>query len=318
MGGIEVVGINDLGSAENLAYLLKYDSVYGRAPFDVQHEDAALLVNGVRIPLMSEKDPAALPWGDLQAAVVVESTGIFTDYEKASAHVKAGAKRVVISAPAKGDPSAVGVNGATVLMGVNHALLKTCTVSSNASCTTNASAPIIAILDEAMGIEKAVLNTTHSYTATQAIVDGPSRKGLREGRAAALNMIPSSTGAAVAVTKAYPALENKFDGIAVRVPTPAGSLADITFIAKRDTTVEEVNRVLKEAAQQERWRDTFAVTEEEVVSSDIIGAPYGSIADLSMTRVVGGNLVKVLAWYDNEMGYVHTLVAHVQETGSHL
>ncbi len=317
VGGIEIVGINDLGDAANLAYLLKYDSVYGKAAFSVSAEGDALVVDGKKIPISKEKDPAALPWGALNVDVVVESTGLFTDYGKAKAHLDAGAKRVVISAPAKGGED-VGVHGETVLMGVNEEKLATCSISSNASCTTNASSPLIAILDAAIGIEKAVLNTTHSYTATQAIVDGPSKKGPREGRAAALNMIPSSTGAAIAVTQAYETLAGKFDGISVRVPTPAGSLADITFIAKRDTTVEEVNDALRKAATEERWKGIFTATDEELVSHDIIGEPYGSIADLTMTRVVAGNLVKVMAWYDNEMGYVYTLVRHVLKAGTHL
>lgn len=305
----EVVAINDLGDVHNLAYLLKYDSVYGTAPFAVAVEDGALVVAGKKIAVFAEKEPAKIPWASVGVDVVVESTGFFTDFTKAHAHIDAGAQRVVISAPAKGD---VG-SGETILMGLNEEKLATCTVSSNASCTTNASSPVIAILDEAIGIEKAILNTTHSYTATQALVDGPSKKGPREGRAAALNMIPSSTGAALAVTQAYPALAGKFDGISIRVPTPAGSIADITFIAKRDTTVEEVNAALKAAAADARWRGIFSVTEDELVSSDIVGDTHGSVADLTMTRVVGGNLVKVLAWYDNEMGYTHTLVEHVMK-----
>lgn len=305
----EVVAINDLGDVHNLAYLLKYDSVYGTAPFAVAVEDGALVVAGKKIAVFAEKEPAKIPWASVGVDVVVESTGFFTDFTKAHAHIDAGAQRVVISAPAKGD---VG-SGETILMGLNEEKLATCTVSSNASCTTNASSPVIAILDEAIGIEKAILNTTHSYTATQALVDGPSKKGPREGRAAALNMIPSSTGAALAVTQAYPALAGKFDGISIRVPTPAGSIADITFIAKRDTTVEEVNAALKAAAADARWQGIFSVTEDELVSSDIVGDTHGSVADLTMTRVVGGNLVKVLAWYDNEMGYTHTLVEHVMK-----
>lgn len=305
----EVVAVNDLGNVENLAYLLKYDSVYGKAPFEVTVDGNALVVNGKKIRVLAEKEPAKLPWGSLGVDVVVESTGLFTDYGKAKAHLDAGAKRVVISAPAKGEsPDA---HGETVLMGVNAEKLSTCAITSNASCTTNACSPVIAILDAAIGIEKAILNTTHSYTATQAIVDGPSKKGPREGRAAALNMIPSSTGAAIAVTQAYTQLSGKFDGISIRVPTPAGSLADITFIAKRDTTIDEVNAALRAGAADPRWKGIFDATDEELVSHDIIGNTHGSIADLTMTRVVGGNLVKVLAWYDNEMGYTHTLIEHV-------
>ncbi len=305
----EVVAVNDLGNVENLAYLLKYDSVYGKAPFDVTVDGNALVVNGKKIQVLAEKEPAKLPWGSLGVDVVVDSTGLFTDYGKAKAHLDAGAKRVVISAPAKGEsPDA---HGETVLMGVNTEKLSTCAITSNASCTTNACSPVIAILDAAIGIEKAILNTTHSYTATQAIVDGPSKKGPREGRAAALNMIPSSTGAAIAVTQAYTQLAGNFDGISIRVPTPAGSLADITFIAKRDTTIDEVNAALRAGAADPRWKGIFDATDEELVSHDIIGNTHGSIADLTMTRVVGGNLVKVLAWYDNEMGYTHTLIEHV-------
>lgn len=299
---MEVVAINDLGEKVNFAYLLKYDSVYG--VFE------STRFNNVQ--WVQEKDPTKLPWGALGVDVVVESTGLYTDYEKAKVHIDAGAKRVVISAPAKGDASL----GQTVLMGVNVEKLKNCAISSNASCTTNASSPLIAILDAAIGIEKAVLNTTHAYTATQSLVDGPSKKGAREGRAAALNIIPSSTGAAVAVTKAYESLTDKFDGISLRVPVPAGSIADITFISKRATTVEEVNDILRAAAKDEHWKGIFDASDEELVSSDIVGNSHAAIADLTMTRVVGGNLVKVLSWYDNEMGYTHTLVNHVAAAGA--
>ncbi len=306
---IEVVGVNDLGDAANLAYLLKYDSVYRTLSEEVRAENGQLIVGGKNIHFVSEKDPTKLPWGSLAVDVVVESTGIFDSYEKASAHLTAGAKHVVITAPVKDDSP----NGATVLVGVNEEKLSTCQITSNASCTTNASSPLIAILDEKLGIEKALLNTTHAYTATQSIVDGPAKGDMRRGRAAAQNMSPSSTGAAVAVTKAYEQLVGKFDGIAVRVPVVAGSLADITFVSKRDTTAEEVNSILEAAAGEERWQGIFSTTREPVVSSDIIGTRFASIADLAMTRVVGGNLVKVLSWYDNEMGYVYTLLRHVKQ-----
>jgi glyceraldehyde 3-phosphate dehydrogenase len=315
-GDIEIVAINDLTTPENLAYLLKYDSVYRRAPFSVEAKESSLIVDGKEVKILAEKDPMALPWKDMNIDVVVESTGFFTDFSKAGAHITAGAKRVVITAPSKdGDGT---VSGATILMGINTDKFATVAVTSNASCTTNAASPVIAILDEAIGIEKAVLSTTHGYTASQALVDGPSKKDMKEGRAAALNIVPTSTGAAIAVTKAYPALDGKFDGISLRVPVPAGSIADVTFIAKRATTVEEVNQALKNAAATDRWKNTFTVTEEELVSSDILGLPYGSIADLGLTRVIDGNLVKVMAWYDNEMGYVHTLVEHVAEAGKHI
>lgn len=309
---LEVVAVNDLADIKNIAYLLKYDSAYGRSGLDIKVRDdnKALIVNGKEVSYLSEKDPAMLPWKDLQIDIVVESTGFFTSYAKASAHIKAGAKRVVISAPAHDEAGAANVT-ATVLMGINEEALETCDISSNASCTTNASSPVIQILNETIGIEKAILNTTHSYTASQSLVDGPAKKDFKEGRAAAHNMVPTSTGAAIAVTKAVPSLVGKFDGISIRVPTIAGSIADTTFIAKRPTTVEEVNSILKKAAQDPRWQKTFAITEEPLVSSDIIGDPHASIADLGLTRVVDGTLVKVMAWYDNEMGYTHSLVEHV-------
>jgi glyceraldehyde 3-phosphate dehydrogenase len=318
---MEVVAVNDLGDIHNLAYLLQYDTVYKVAPFDVAaeiHEAEQYLVTSgahdAKVRVFQEKDPAAIPWGTLQVDVVVESTGLFVAYDKASAHLKGGAKAVVISAPAKDGEDAT-IKGETILLGVNEEKFGTTAVTSNASCTTNASSPVIAILDEAIGIEKAILNTVHSYTASQSIVDGPNKKDFREGRAAAQNIVPSSTGAAIAVTKAFTSLVGLFDGISIRVPTPAGSIADITFISKRPTTVEEVNDILKRASDSEKWAGIFQATEEELVSSDIIGLPFASIADLKMTRVVGGNLVKVLAWYDNEMGYTHTLVEHVARAG---
>ncbi len=316
---IEIVAINDLGDADNIAYLLTYDSVYGKTefPISVREDKKALIVDGKEIAFVSVKDAAELPWKEMNIDVVVESTGFYTSYAAAKAHLDAGAKKVVVTAPMKDEPIP-GIEGATVLMGVNEEKLGTCTITSNASCTTNASSPLIAILDEAVGIEKAALNTVHGYTGTQAIVDGPSKKGWREGRAAAANIVPSSTGAAIAVTKAFTQLEGLFDGISMRVPVIAGSIVDITFIAKRNTTVEEINSALKKAAGDKRWEGVFSVTEEELVSTDILGSRFGSIADLSLTRVIGGNLVKVLAWYDNEMGYTYTLVDHVIKTGARI
>jgi glyceraldehyde 3-phosphate dehydrogenase len=313
---VEIVAINDLGSLDNLVYLLRHDTVYGKAPFSVEADlvGGAMLIDGKKVKFLSEKDPSLLPWKDLNIDVVIESTGFFTEYEKARAHITAGAKRVIITAPAKGDVSL----GATVLMGLNDGSLSSCQVSSNASCTTNAGSPLIAILDEAIGIEKAILSTTHGYTASQSLVDGPSRKDYKEGRAAAQNIVPTSTGAATAVAQVYTQLKGKFDGISLRVPVVAGSIADITFIAKRPTSVEEVNTILKRAARDPRWEGIFKVTEEELVSSDIVGEPYPSIADLSMTRVVDGNLVKVLAWYDNEMGYTESLVRHTLKAGEYV
>ena len=293
---IEVVAINDLGDKENLEYLLKHDSVYG---------GSGITLEGVEF--LQEREPSNLPWGKLGVEIVVESTGIFRTQVQAQAHIDAGAKRVVISAPS--------ADATTVLTGVNESDLESNSISSNASCTTNATSPIIGILDEGIGIEKAILNTIHGYTATQKTVDSPSKKDFRRGRAAAINIIPTTTGAAQATTKAHTQLEGKFDGIAMRVPVPAGSIVDITFIAKRDTTVEEVNEVLSKSTEDYRWSSVFSVTNEPLVSTDILGDTHASIADLSMTRVVGGNLIKVLAWYDNETGYANSLVQHVVAAG---
>ena len=310
---IEVVAVNDLGSIESLAYLLKYDTVYRTWNHEVAHDANNLIVDGKAIKFISEKDTTKLPWKDLAIDVVVESTGLFTAYEKCQFHIDCGAKKVVISAPSKGDGT---VLGETILMGVNEEKFGTCAITSNASCTTNAASPLIGILDGALGIEKAILNTVHGYTASQSLVDGPSKKDLREGRAAAQNIVPSSTGAAIAVTKAYPSLVGLFDGISIRVPVPAGSIVDVTFISKKPTTAEEVNAILTTAAGTDHWKNIFAVTNEPLVSSDILGNAHASIADLAMTRVVGGNLVKVMGWYDNEMGYTHMLVEHVIKTGN--
>ena len=311
---IEIVAVNDLGSVENMAYLLKYDTVYKKWEHDIKVEGQDVIIDGKKIKVLAEKDPSKQPWKDLGVDVVVESTGLFTSYEKAKVHLDAGAKKVVITAPAKGSDGSVV--GETILLGVNEEKFGTCDITSNASCTTNAASPLIAILDETLGIEKAILNTVHGYTASQALVDGPSKKDLREGRAAAQNIVPSSTGAAIAVTKAFTKLSGLFDGISIRVPVPAGSIVDITFISKKNTTAEEVNSILKKASQEKRWENLFSATEEELVSSDILGSHYGSIADLKMTRVVDGNLVKVMGWYDNEMGYTYTLVDHVIKTGN--
>jgi len=314
---IEVVAINDLGDLENLAYLLKYDSVYGKSDLDIETKDRALTISGREVTFLSERDPEKLPWKDMDIDIVLESTGIFASYEKSQVHLKAGAKRVVVSAPVKDAPPS-GINGATVLVGVNEEKLQTCDISSNASCTTNAGSPIIQILEEEVGIEKALLNTVHGYTSTQSLVDSPNKKDFRKGRAAAQNIIPSTTGAAIATTKAITSLEGNFDGIAIRVPVVAGSIVDITFIAKRDVTAEEVNEILTNASKKERRGGIFSVTNELIVSHDILGDTHASIADLSFTRVVGGNLVKVLAWYDNEIGYTNALVQHVALSAAYI
>jgi glyceraldehyde 3-phosphate dehydrogenase len=315
---LEIVAINDLGDLENLAYLLKYDTVYGRFPKEIRGLTRTgrgltqnyLVVDGKEIAVLQEKDPAKLPWKELKIDIAVESTGFFESYEKAKAHLAAGAKRVVITAPAR-DPD--GTEGKTILMGVNEGELQKVVLSSNGSCTTNAASPVLQIMSENPGIEKAILNTVHGYTATQNLVDGPAKgNDFRRGRAAAQNIVPSFTGAAIAVTRAVKELEGKFDGIALRVPVAAGSVADITFVAKRKVTAEEINDIFRKAAEEPRWRGILKVSDDQLVSSDIVGEPYGAIVDLNFTKVIDGDLVKVLSWYDNEAGYVSTLVKHVQ------
>ncbi len=304
---VDVVSINDLNDIKTAEYLLKYDTAHGRYPYEVSSTGDSLVVNGNKIKWTMEKNPENIDWSSVD--VVIESTGVFNSYEKSMVHINSGAKKVIITAPVKDDP--VGVDGDTVLSGINSERTKTCSIVSNASCTTNAVGIPIDILDREIGVESAVLNTVHGYTSTQQLVDGRSKKSgnLRYGRAGAANIIPSSTGATIAVTKVVKSLENKFDGIALRVPVVSGSIADITFVAKRKTTVEEVNNILKKAAS-DGYR-LFAVTDEQLVSSDIIGEEYVSIADLSLTRVVNNNLVKVMFWYDNEIGYSKSLIDQV-------
>ena len=323
----EVVAINDLGDIENMIYLLKHDSVYHQKVFknieskivsDTEKYIVITLQNGNQkeISFLSEKDTNKFvenkTWEKFGIDVVVECTGLFVSYDKSEFHLDSGAKHVVISAPSKDEKTALHFSE-TVLMGINEEKLKECKITSNASCTTNASSPVLAILDDAIGIEKAILNTVHSYTASQSIVDGPNKKDWREGRAGAQNIVPSTTGAAIAVTKAFTKMEGLFDGISIRVPSVAGSIADITFISKRNTSVEEVNRILENASKTDKWKNIFAASDEELVSTDIQGLRFASIADLKMTKVVDGNLVKVLAWYDNEIGYTNTLVQHVMK-----
>lgn len=306
---LEIVAINDLGDLPNLAYLLKYDTVYGRWDKSVEAKDGALVVDGKIIKVFQEKDPAMLPWKDLGVDVAIESTGFFESFDKAKAHLAAGAKRAVLTAPAKDEDGPVGV---TVLLGVNDDAMKAVPLTSNGSCTTNAAAPVIQILSENPGIVKAMLNTAHGMTATQSLTDSPAKgKDFRRGRAAAHNIVPSTTGAAIAVTRVVPELKGKFDGIAMRVPVISGSIADITFIAKRKVTAEEINDILRKAAAEPRWQGILKVSDDQLVSSDILGEPYGAIVDSEFTKVVDGDMVKVLSWYDNEAGYVSTLVKHV-------
>jgi glyceraldehyde 3-phosphate dehydrogenase len=311
---LEIVAINDLGDVENLAYLLKYDSVYGRYPKEVKGDLASgtLTVDGKPIKFLQVKDPTMLPWKDLNIDIVIESTGLFDEYDKSKVHLAAGAKRVVITAPAKDED---GANGQTVLNGVNEDNAKLSQITSNGSCTTNSASPVIQVLSENLGILKAMLSTVHAYTATQALVDGPIRGGhdFRKGRAAAHNTVPETTGAAISVARAIPEMRGKFDGVSFRVPNITGSISDITFLAKRPTTVEEVRKILSDAAALPRWQGILKVTNDQLVSSDIVGEPYGAIVPLDLIKVVDGDLVKVLSWYDNEAGYVSTLIRHVEK-----
>ena len=307
---IEIVAVNDLTDNKTLAHLLNYDSITGRFQGEVSYDDEGIVVDGKHIKVLAQRNPADLPWGELGVEVVVESTGFFTDGEKAKAHIKAGAKKVVISAPAK------NVDG-TFVMGVNEADYDNATMNivSNASCTTNCLAPLAKVLEENFGIERGIMTTIHSYTGDQRVLDAP-HSDLRRARAAALNMIPTKTGAAQAVALVLPALEGKFDGLAVRVPTPTGSLTDLTFIAKKEVSVEAVKAAVKAAAEGE-LKGVLKYTEDPIVSSDIVGDPHTSIFDATETKVIG-NLVKVLSWYDNEWGYSNALVRLTALVGSKL
>jgi glyceraldehyde 3-phosphate dehydrogenase len=301
---IEICAVNDLGDLENLAYLLDFDTVYGEYEGDVKTKNGKLVVDGKEVLFCQEKDPTMLPWKDLGVDVVVESTGVFTKKADAEKHIKAGAKRVIISAPSK--------DAQTVLLGINEEELKNNIITNNGSCTTNAVAPVVNILSEKIGIKKAILDTVHAYTATQRLVDSPAdKKDMRRGRAAAQNIIPSTTGAAIAVTEVVPSLKNLFDGMSLRVPNICGSIADITFLASRKTSKEEVNKILEEASKEDRWKNIIKVSNMPLVSSDIIGNLCPAIVDSEFTSVVDGDLVKVLAWYDNEIGYSWTLLEHV-------
>lgn len=310
---VEVVAINDLTDTKTLAYLLKHDTSYGTYQHDVDYDDSGITVNGTHILVLSEKDPAALPWAAHNVDVVIESTGFFVDPAKAKAHIDpAGAKKVIISAPAKGE------GADTIVLGVNEDKIDGATdVISNASCTTNCITPVAAVVESNFGVEKAMMTTVHSYTASQRLQDAPS-KNLREARAAAENIVPTTTGASIAASKALPALEGIFGGLSVRVPTPVGSLADFTFITKKDVTVEEVNEVFKKSAKEPYYQGILEVTEEELVSSDFKGNSHSAIVDLNLTAVVGGNMLKVIAWYDNEWGYSNRLVELTADVGKAL
>jgi len=309
---LEIVAINDLTDTKTLAYLLKHDSNYGTYKYDVSSDDQNIIVNNQPVRVLAEKDPTALPWGDMGVDLVIESTGFFTDKDGASKHVQAGAKRVVISGPTKSD----GVD--TIVLGANEDGIPGATeVISNASCTTNSLAVVMAILDAEFGVEKSLMTTVHSYTASQALQDAP-KKDLREGRNAAENIVPTSTGAAVAVTQALPGLKGKFDGISMRVPTPVVSISDVTALLSRDVTVEEINDLFKKSAAEPFYQGILGVSDEPLVSRDYIGNSHSGTVDLPLTRVVGGNLVKVCVWYDNEWGYSNRLVELVADVGKQL
>lgn len=309
---VEIVGLNDLTDTKTLGHLLKHDTNYGDYKHEVSFDDKGIIVDGKHIPVFAEKDPTALPWGDLKVDVVIESTGRFTTSEDAGMHLKAGAKRVVISAPTKSD------DVKTIVLGANEDELKTCgDIISNASCTTNSVAAVMDIMETQFGIEKAMLTTVHSYTASQNLQDGPN-KDLREARAAAMNIVPATTGAAKAVALTVPALKGKFDGLSIRVPTSVVSISDVTMLLKRDTTVEEINKVFKKASKEPFYQGIVAVSEEPLVSHDYIGNSHSGTVDLLLTNVVAGNLAKVVVWYDNEWGYSNRLVEQVADVGSHL
>jgi glyceraldehyde 3-phosphate dehydrogenase len=306
---IEIVAINDLTDTKTLAHLLKHDSNYGTYQYEVGHDETGIIVNGKHVAVLAEMDPANLPWADQKIDVVIESTGFFVDPAKAQAHIKAGAKKVVISAPAKGD------GATTIVLGVNEDKLEgSSDIISNASCTTNCITPVAAIIESNFGIEKAMMTTVHSYTASQKLQDAPA-KDLREARSAAENIVPTTTGASIAAGQALPALQGVFGGLSVRVPTPVVSLADFVILTKRSVSVEEVNEVFKNAAKEPFYQGILDVTEEELVSSDFIGNSHSCIVDLKLTAVVAGNMLKVVAWYDNEWGYSNRLVEVVADTG---
>ena len=306
---VRIVAINDLTDTKTLAHLLKHDSSYGTYDRDVKFDEENLIVDGEKIRVYAEKEPKNLPWKDHRVDVVIESTGFFTDPAKAAAHLEAGAEKVVISAPAKGE------GAKTIVIGVNEdTVTEDDKIISNASCTTNCIAPVMKVLEDNFGIEKALMTTVHSYTASQRILDAPA-KDLREARAAAENIVPTSTGASKAAALTIPALKGKFDGLSIRVPTPVVSLADITAVLKKDTTIEELQEVFKNAAKEPFYEGILGVSEEPLVSIDYRGNSHSSIVDLPLINVVDKNLVKVVAWYDNEWGYSNRLVELAADFG---
>ncbi|MGQ9568512.1 MAG: type I glyceraldehyde-3-phosphate dehydrogenase [Anaerolineae bacterium] len=299
--GLDLIAVNDIAPVDNLAYLLKYDTAYGRYERSVDVQDGGLVVGSKRVKVFMERDPLQLPWGDLGVDIVFECTGVFTRREDLEKHIRAGAKYAILSAPSRSE------DVVTVIHGVNRPGENSIRILSCASCTTNCITPILEIMGRRIGVRKAIMTTLHAYTAGQSLVDAPN-KDPRRGRAGAANFVPTSTGAAMATTQALPQYAGKFDGVAVRGPVPVGSLADIVFLTERETTVEEVNRTFQEEAESERYRGIVGVAEDPLVSSDIVKDPRAAVVDLSMTRVVDGDLVKVMAWYDNEWGYASQMV----------
>jgi glyceraldehyde 3-phosphate dehydrogenase len=304
--GLELAAVNDIAGADNLAYLLSYDTIYGRYHRKVSAEDGALVVDNRRIPVFAEPNPGALPWGDLGVDLVLECTGVFTTEEDLSRHIRAGAAYVILSAPTKSETVP------TVVHGVNRPDGQPRIISC-ASCTTNCITPVIEIAHRRIGVERAVMTTVHAYTATQQLVDSPS-KSLRRGRAAAANLVPASTGAAQATTRALPELTGRFDGVALRAPIPVGSIADIVLDASRPTTTQEVNDIFRQEAATARYQDILGVSEDPLVSADIIGDPRAAVVDLELTRAVDGTLAKVMAWYDNEWGFTHQMIREARDT----
>lgn len=309
---LDIVAVNELGDPESIAYLMRFDTAYGRYQLPVSYQAGAqpvLTVGDRRMAFLRQPDPVRLPWGALNIDVVVEVTGAFEKYAQARAHLTAGARHVVLAAPAKDEDAE---DARTVLMGVNDERLQGSRLSSNGSCTTNSASPVIQILQEAIGVKKAFLNTVHAYTATQSLVDSPVKRGdVRRGRAAAASIVPATTGAAIAVGRAISAVHGRFDGLALRVPVLTGSLSTIVCVTARNTSIEEMNGFFERAATQPRWQRTLAVTRDPIVSADIVGDPHAAIVDLSLTKVIDGDLCCVYSWYDNEFGYTNSLVEHV-------
>jgi len=297
---LDLVALNDIAPLENLAYLLRYDSVYGKYGKTVEIQDGNLVVDGYGFAFFQEKDPAQLPWEDLEVDIAFECTGFFTTGEGLRKHLEAGAGFAILSAPPKTEDVPTVVHGVNVPSGETR-------VVSCASCTTNSITPVAEVMGRRLGVQKAMLTTIHAYTSSQAIVDSPAKK-IRRGRAGAANFVPTSTGAAIATTKALPQLEGKFDGIAVRGPIPVGSVSDLVFLTEQETSVEEVNAIFREEAESEKYKGILGATDDPIVSSDIVGDPHAAVVDLGMTTVVAGNLVKVMAWYDNEWGFTAQMI----------